>query len=300
MNYKTILKLASGINARDFSLYGLNYLQHVKPQSSRVWNPQSLSVEVTYWCSRRCKGCYVPDEIKRDKNTMEESLLNSIVDQAIGAKVPFIGFAGGEPLAPVAKDLVFRAIERHPGKPFFAYTNGDFVKANISEIAQHHNMSYMISLDGLERNHDAIRGQGSFQKVVSGFDALAEARKIFGASITVRRQTYEEIGSEKFFECLAEHSVKVARIRTLKANKEEITDQEAQDIIKATREHANKYRILLSWGGLENPDDKLPGRDLVAGMDGTLRAARLDFEESFGNLKNEELNQIFKRIKSAA
>jgi MoaA/NifB/PqqE/SkfB family radical SAM enzyme len=300
MNYKTILRLASGIDTRDLSLYGLNYLQHAKPQNPRVWNPQSLSIEVTYWCNRRCKGCYVQDDVKRDKTTISESLLSSIIDQAIDAKVPFIGFAGGEPLAPASKDLVFRAIERHPKKPFFTYTNGDFVRANISEIAQHHNMSYMISLDGLEKNHNAVRGPGSFGKVVSGFDALTGARKIFGASITVRKQTYEEIGSEKFFEYLAEHGVKFARIRTLKASREEISDRVTQDMIKATQEYANKHCILLSWGGLENPEDKLPGRDLVIGMDGTIRAARLDFEESFGNLKNEELRQIFKRIKATA
>jgi MoaA/NifB/PqqE/SkfB family radical SAM enzyme len=298
MEFKTIKKLASGVDPRDLAVYGFNYVQHARDQNNpALWTPKSLSVEVTYWCNRRCQGCYIPDNIKRNPTTIDPKFLESVVGQAIESRVPFVGFAGGEPLSPASRDLIFDIIERHPQNPFFVYTNADFLKDVAPEIRRHHNLSYMVSLDGLEASHDKIRGKSSFKRVSDGFKELASAKKVFGASVTVRAPTYDEIKSEEFFNYLSEHGVKFLRIRMLKSPEEEMSPKAVHDMVKATREYSKQHGLLLSWGGLENPKSALPARDLLIGMDGTLRATRFDLEESFGNLQNESLKQIIRNIR---
>ena len=297
MNYRDIAKLASNVDPRDLMVYGLNVSRYTNPPTTGLWSPVSLSIEVTYWCNRRCNGCYVPDEIKKDKKTIEQGLLESTVTQANKLGIPFVGFAGGEPLSPVSRPGIFKALAQHKLNPFFVYTNGDFVRNALPEIKANHNLAYMVSLDGLKEEHDAVRGKGSFDKVTAAFQELGAARKLYGASVTVRKPSYDVIGSADFFNYLSQNGVKFVRIRTLKGLKEEITEKATQEIMKKTKEYSGRYGVLLSWGGLEDPESSLPSRDLLVGMDGTVRSTRFAMEESWGNLKTKTLKQIIADIR---
>ena len=298
MNYRDIAKLASNVDPKDLMVYGINVGRYTNPPTTGPWTPVSLSIEVTYWCNRRCVGCYVPDEIKRDKQVIDQDLLESIVDQANRLKIPFVGFAGGEPLSSVSRPGIFKALEQHKLNPFFVYTNGDFVKNALPEIKSHHNLAYMVSLDGLKEEHDKVRGKGSFDKVTSAFQELGAARKLYGASVTVRKPSYHAIGSTNFFKYLAENGVRFVRIRTLKCLKEEINESATQEIMDRTKDYSEKYGVLLSWGGLEDKKSNLPSRDLLVGIDGTVRSTRFALEESWGNLKTRTLKQVIADIRS--
>lgn len=298
MEYKEIVKLASNVDARDLAIYGLSASKYSRANRRSDWTPISLSIEVTYWCNRRCKGCYIPDEIKRNEPVIEEELLESIVKQTKENEIPFVGFAGGEPLSKKSGKEIYKTLEKNPLTPFFVYTNGDFIPNTRDEIKDHHNLAYIVSLDGLEENHDFIRGKGSFERVTAAFEELKRNKKIYGASVTVRKSSEREIASSTFFEYLDKKGVRFVRIRTLKGINEEINPEESEKIKIETEKQAERYNILISWGGLEKEDAQLPSKDLLVGIDGTVRATRFAMEESFGNLRNKSLKQIIKEIQS--
>jgi MoaA/NifB/PqqE/SkfB family radical SAM enzyme len=300
MKYKTIFNIATSIDPRDLGVYALNSGRYLFSRLQKNWKPQSLSVEVTYWCNLRCKGCYISDEIKTEKPVIEKHLLESIVEQAEEEKVPFIGFAGGEPLAPLSRGRIFETLSEHPRTLFFVYTNGDFIKDLDKELVSYHNLAYMISVDGLNDNHDLVRGKGSFKRVTGAFKKLKERKKIYGASVTVREHSYDELVSEEFFKYLAENGVKLVRMRTLKSKNEEQTQQSSERIFEKTNQYAERYGLLLSWGGLDEQSSNLPAKDLLVGMDGTLRARRFASEESLGNLKTKSLRAIINRVNSVS
>jgi MoaA/NifB/PqqE/SkfB family radical SAM enzyme len=97
----------------------------------------------------------------------EKEILRRIYDSgAFG-----IAFEGGEPLlrADLAEILAFsRSLPLHTS----LVTNGTLLESRIDEIAPYIDGVVYVSLDGLEKTHDTIRGvSGSFRKTVRGITA---------------------------------------------------------------------------------------------------------------------------------
>jgi MoaA/NifB/PqqE/SkfB family radical SAM enzyme len=277
--------LVGGIDIRDLATCGLNFPAYYKLTQQKGWSPTSLSIETTYWCNRKCLGCYVPNNLKTESPVIAQKLLNTGIEQATKSGIPFIGFAGGEPLSPVSRSLIYNAVNKSPRQAFFVYTNGDYVPQVREQIKDTHNLIYMVSIDGFEDNHDLIRGKGSFESVITAFKELRDTKKIYGASVTVRKQTSGEIGTKDFLKFLAEQRVKFVRIRTLKKEGgEEITKDETNELVERTSDYASNYPLILNWGSMGSPSKELSG-DLLMDINGEIRYTRYNFEESFGNIE---------------
>jgi MoaA/NifB/PqqE/SkfB family radical SAM enzyme len=100
----------------------------------------------------------------------EKAILRQIYDSGACG----IAFEGGEPL--LRKDLVdilsfSRSLPLHTS----IVTNGTLLESRIDEVASYINGVVYVSLDGLEKTHDAIRGvSGCFRKAVRGIMASRE------------------------------------------------------------------------------------------------------------------------------
>src|SRR4030043_663668 len=85
-----------------------------------------------------------------------------------------VAFEGGEPLLrhDLAELLAFsRSLPLHTS----LLTNGTLLESRIDEIAPYINGVVYVSLDGMEKTHDTIRGvNGSFRKAVRGIMASTE------------------------------------------------------------------------------------------------------------------------------
>lgn len=104
----------------------------------------------------------------QDLSTQQEKvILKKIYDSGVGG----IAFEGGEPL--LRKDLpeilaFSRALPLHTS----LITNGTLLKSRIDEIAPYINGVVYVSIDGLEKTHDTIRGvSGCFKKAIQGINA---------------------------------------------------------------------------------------------------------------------------------
>ncbi len=85
-----------------------------------------------------------------------------------------IAFEGGEPL--LRNDLVeILAFSRSLPLHTNLITNGTLLESKIDEISPYINGVVYVSLDGLEKTHDAIRGvSGCFKKAINGITAAAQ------------------------------------------------------------------------------------------------------------------------------
>jgi MoaA/NifB/PqqE/SkfB family radical SAM enzyme len=100
----------------------------------------------------------------------EEAILKQIHDSGVFG----IAFEGGEPL--LRSDLVnILAFSRSLALHTSLITNGTLLRSRIDEIAPYINGVIYVSLDGLEKTHDTIRGvSGCFKKAVEGIIASNE------------------------------------------------------------------------------------------------------------------------------
>jgi radical SAM family uncharacterized protein len=127
--------------------------------------------KLTYNCNLKCKMCPFWKRSGKDSNMeKEKAILRRIYDSGACG----IAFEGGEPL--LRNDLVeILAFSRSLPLHTSLITNGTLLESRIDEIASYINGVVYVSLDGLEKTHDAIRGvNGCFRKAVRGIIASRE------------------------------------------------------------------------------------------------------------------------------
>jgi radical SAM family uncharacterized protein len=124
--------------------------------------------KLTYNCNLKCKMCPFWRRSSEDLSTREEKkILRQFYDSGVCA----VGFEGGEPL--LRKDLpeilaYSRSLPLHTS----IITNGTLLKSRIDEIAPYISGIVFVSLDGLQKTHDLIRGvNGCFKRSLEGIVA---------------------------------------------------------------------------------------------------------------------------------
>jgi MoaA/NifB/PqqE/SkfB family radical SAM enzyme len=120
----------------------------------------------------------------------EKAILKRVYDSGACG----IAFEGGEPL--LRNDLVeILAFSRSLPLHTSLITNGTLLESRIDEIASYINGVVYVSLDGLEKTHDAIRGVGgSFRKAVRGISAAKENVAVT-INTTIMAENIDEIES---------------------------------------------------------------------------------------------------------
>jgi MoaA/NifB/PqqE/SkfB family radical SAM enzyme len=118
----------------------------------------------------------------------EKAILRQIYNSGVCA----IAFEGGEPLLrrDLAEILAFsQSLPLHTS----LITNGTLLESRIDEISPYINGIVYVSLDGLEKTHDEIRGVvGSFRKAVDGINAAKEKVPVT-INTTIMAENIDEI-----------------------------------------------------------------------------------------------------------
>lgn len=187
-----ILKVINGIN--NFSI-------------QRLKTPIILTFFVTNRCNAKCKHCFYWKNLGKNKNN--ELKLGEIKDivSSLRHRLSTVLLTGGEPF--LRRDLVqickiFYDINRT--KKVNIPTNGlepELIYKCAKEIVENTGLflSVIVSLDGLEKKHDEIRGiQGTFQRAretVSYLKDLEKEKSNFkvGVQTAISNQNYSEIES---------------------------------------------------------------------------------------------------------
>ncbi len=145
--------------------------------------------KLTYNCNLRCKMCPFWQRPSEDSSIeREKTILREIYDSGACS----IAFEGGEPL--LRNDLVeILAFSRSLPLHTSLITNGTLLESKIDEIAQYINGALYVSLDGLEKTHDTIRGvSGCFKKAVRGIIA-SRAKVPVTINTTIMAENIHEI-----------------------------------------------------------------------------------------------------------
>jgi radical SAM protein with 4Fe4S-binding SPASM domain len=132
--------------------------------------PISIKLNITKNCNLRCNHCFI-DEYKKEIPLRIAKLL---IDDFEENKLQFLLITGGEPL--VYKNI-FKLLEYIRAKNINCSlaTNGTLIDENIaSKLRTLHIKFVQVSLDGSRKAHDQIRGQGSYDKAISGIKKLVK------------------------------------------------------------------------------------------------------------------------------
>lgn len=134
-------------------------------------------LNVSNECNLKCKYCYASGGkynrerfMRMDISTLE-NIVNELVQEGV-REIEVVSLFGGEPLINIG--IIKSAFELFSRKfeigTFEIVTNGYFLNEEIMLLFKKYNVKLSISIDGPEDVTDALRGKGTYEKVIKNFD----------------------------------------------------------------------------------------------------------------------------------
>ncbi len=138
---------------------------------------------ITEKCPNQCKHCYMFDEeykrrIENEKNYMElRVILDKLkeFEEKYNIFFPRIVLTGGDPMAHSDCMRLIQEIKARGKDCMLLGIPERVTDEMIIELMQKGVSRYQVSLDGLEKTHDNIRGKGSFKKTISALCRLSKS-----------------------------------------------------------------------------------------------------------------------------
>jgi MoaA/NifB/PqqE/SkfB family radical SAM enzyme len=156
--------------------------------------PTQIGIKMNNGCNLRCKHCYEWNTegyhhlMGRDERKDEIPL--ELILQVLQATRPTrakIYLWGGEPLMYSQFDGFMRLLEKDP-RWTTVCTNALLTEEKLDSLLRaSESLAFLASVDGLEEQNDAIRGKGTFRRIVKALDLLLELQRknIYRGSISV-------------------------------------------------------------------------------------------------------------------
>ena len=162
-----------------------------KIRYSKDSSPSVLVWNVTPRCNLRCVHCYSASN--SDGELSHEQALEAL-EKFKEAGVKTILFSGGEPL--LREDILeLGEVASSLGMSPALSTNGTLITKELAKEIKGSGFSYVgVSLDGLERTNDLVRGKrGAFREALAGMEnALSEGIKV-GVRFTITKFNADEV-----------------------------------------------------------------------------------------------------------
>ena len=138
--------------------------------------PEVIQIPVTQQCNLRCAICSIRSTNNSLKHALTRSEIQSLLKQARRLGVKEAVFTGGEPfLRADIFDIIHDCAVL--GMRSIITTNGTLIDHTVAHECIRSGLSHLhVSLDGLQKSHDHIRGHGTFQRTEQGLKAAIAAR----------------------------------------------------------------------------------------------------------------------------
>lgn len=142
-------------------------------------SPIYLIFEPTNRCNSACSFCYNKKQLNRDDEELSLEEIDKITKSMKGPLIN-LSLSGGEPFLRDDLEKIIDIFDQNVGMRFLTIpTNGlasEKIEQKIIEIADIFSgrITVMLSIDGIGKNHDEIRGvSGNFNKILETYERLA-------------------------------------------------------------------------------------------------------------------------------
>ncbi|MCR5271740.1 MAG: radical SAM protein [Lachnospiraceae bacterium] len=172
--------------------------------------PPFLIASITSSCNLHCAGCYSrQNEATKDcapENQLSDEEWLKIFEEANDIGISFILLAGGEPLL---RKGVIKAAGNMPDILFPIFTNGVFISDEyFNMFEKNRNLVPIMSIEGHKESTDSRRGEGIYDRLINNMQKFHDKNLIFGDSVTVTTENYDDVLSDDFINMLRGYGCK--------------------------------------------------------------------------------------------
>ena len=189
--------------------------------------PVNVTWEVTYACNLSCIHC-LSDSGRKREGELTTAQARQVIDQMAANKVFQFNIGGGEPfMRPDFLELMDYAHEK--GIVTCISTNGTLIDKATARRLDHPLVYIQVSLDGASAEaNDAIRGKGSFNKVMAALEHLRHRDIEVSVNCVLTRRSFPEL--DKLVDLAASFGAKlrVSRFRPSGRGKESWSELNVQ------------------------------------------------------------------------
>lgn len=179
---------------RNIKNMSVTYKKRLEDSSYTTEIPEEFGLQLTNKCNLRCKHCFEWNDegffhnmnVLAQQNEIDIETVEKIFKETRTAKSN-VYLWGGEPLCYSKWDELCSILEKDSRWTVLC-TNGILIDKKIDSIIKiSKSLAIMVSLDGFEKENDAMRGKGTFKKVIDNIDLLMTLKKkgIFKGEVTV-------------------------------------------------------------------------------------------------------------------
>lgn len=154
-------------------------LQNISLRTRKVLGkPTGIFIAITNRCNLKCKQCDVPFLAGRHKELSTEQWKKILRELHDWLGITIIRWSGGEPF--LRKDMLeLLKYSAELGTLNSVITNGQLINRELaSKIVESRVFNISLSIDGMQKGHDFVRGGGTFEKVTAASRFLNEVRRI--------------------------------------------------------------------------------------------------------------------------
>ena len=193
-----------------------------------IYSPFNACLFLTHYCNLHCSFCsYRPFQSENDRDLSTEQW-QKIIDELSELKVFQIRIPGGEPL--IRRDILI--LLKHIAKGnmrFTLNTNGTLLTEYHADFIGSLNRAdeVRISIDGLEKCHDEIRGSGNWRLAVNAVKLLKKYHVPVTVNMVVTTSNYQDcIPACRF--CLDELNADKLQVNSVSDSFNEISDEQGK------------------------------------------------------------------------
>jgi MoaA/NifB/PqqE/SkfB family radical SAM enzyme len=283
-NLELVSRLFREQNPKTIYFHAMNNLRNnlfnPASESDGLIIPNSIYIEPTLICSRRCTDCY-PANLG-EKSRIEEKTAHHAFETAEEMGINYVAMLGGEPLLPYVRDLTLDVIKEHKDVAVVLCTNGDFLDEKVADrLADMHNTATFLSIDGFKEKNDRRRGNGSYENATKSMSYLRERKALIGHSSTITSQNYEEITEELFMDSMIDRGSMMGSYVLFISNKDHELQPSPEQFAQAIS-NLNTYGKTKGLYFLSAEFGRLKGNKVMKGK--RLIALTVD---PFGNVRTE-------------
>ena len=272
-----------------------------------------LQLHITPYCNLRCIHCYQEFEAEKEKEILNKEEIFSLIHQydrflKIYNQSGIIYLTGGEPtIDPNLLDYV-REAQRNKILPMIL-SNGTLIdKAYATKLKDAGAGIVQISLDGMEKTHDLIRGKGNFKKATAGLDACQEIGLKTLVMFTLHKLNADEM-ENLAYHCMEHGAYRLAFHRLVPVGRgsqlydEIFTPKELKSVFKNIKKIKNKFKNKIDisahdplWQryiGIQHPFGCCIGNSGICVMhNGDILPCRR-LNKVVGNIRKDSLHSIW-------